>query len=332
MHSGLELGRRRALLAALALALPGPAAPAQDAPGAPATRVRFAGVDDGRAVLGADDPWIAATSDFQRAATMGARPPISREAFRAFLADTVLAWPEADARRWQAAVEAVLARVVALRVPLPPEILVIDSDGRDAAGAPYTRGQAIVLPVASLRARDPAGADPSLIAHELFHVVSRRDPTLANRLYALVGFEPVEPLLWPDAWLPARIANPDAPLDRHAMRLSIDGRNAWVMPLLVARRTELTAGESFFSVMELRLLEVSAVPGRPTVAVLRDGVPVWHAPDRLPAYAARLGGNTAYIIHPEEVIADNFAQLVTGRTVPNPALLRQIEAVLRSPR
>jgi hypothetical protein len=66
--------------------------------------------------------------------------------------------------------------------------------------------------------------------------------------------------------------------------------------------------------------------------VLRDGEPVWHSPAQLPAYAARLGGNTGYIIHPEETIADNFAQLLTGRTVRNPALLQQIEAVLLAPR
>jgi len=132
--------------------------------------------------------------------------------------------------------------------------------------------------------------------------------------------------------LPARIANPDAPHDRHAMRLAIDGREALVMPLLVAGRTELRPGETFFSVMELRLLEVTAAPGRPTLPVLRGGEPVWHAPPRLPAYTERLGGNTGYILHADEVLADNFAQLVTGRTVANPELLRRIEAVLLAPR
>jgi len=104
-----------------------------------------------------------------------------------------------------------------------------------------------------------------------------------------------------------------------------------VMPLLVAERTELVAGETFFDVMALRLLEVTASPGAPTLPVLRDGEPVWHAPEDLPAYVARLGGNTGYILHPDEVLADNFAQLVIGRAVPNPALHRQIEAVLLAP-
>ena len=50
---------------------------------------------------------------------------------------------------------------------------------------------------------------------------------------------------WPAAWLAARIANPDAPHDRHATRVSIAGRPALVMPLLMASRTELKPGESF---------------------------------------------------------------------------------------
>ena len=44
----------------------------------------------------------------------------------------------------------------------------------------------------------------------------------------------------------------------------------------------------------------------------------------------RLGGNTGYVIHPEETMVDNVAMLATGRTVPNPALLKRIEAVLRA--
>jgi len=116
------------------------------------------------------------------------------------------------------------------------------------------------------------------------------------------------------------------------MRLVIDGRDALVMPLLVARRTELGPGENVFSVMEVRLLRVTAASGRPTLPVLRDGEPVWHSLEQLPAYTARLGGNTGYNIHPEETIADNFAQLLTARTVRNPALLQQIETVLLAPR
>jgi len=290
-----------------------------------ATIVRFASVAEGRAVLATNDAWVEATSDFQRAVTVGVAPPVSAERLRAFVAATVQPWRAENEARWRRALAAIAPRIVALGVPLPDEILLVDTDGRDAAGAPYTRGRAIVLPSASMPPGDED--DTMVLAHELFHVVSRHRPALATELYRTIGFEPVPPLQWPAAWLRQRIANPDAPFDRHAMRLVIDGRETRVMPLLVARRTDLRPGETFFSVMDVRLLEV-AVGAERTLPLLRGGSPLWHAPQELPSYLARLGGNTGYIIHPEETMADNFALLVTGRQARNPALLDRIEAVL----
>jgi hypothetical protein len=303
------------------------AAHAEDAP-LGATRVRFASVAEGQAVLGRSDAWVEATSDFQRAAVLGVAAPVSTERLLAFSAATVLPWPADQEARWRLALEHIAPRLRELRVPLPDEILLIDTDGRDAAGAPYTRGRAVVLPSASIPSGARGPGDEFLLAHELFHVVSRHDPALATRLYRTIGFESAAPLEWPPAWLPLRIANPDAPFDRHAMAVTIDDRPTRVMPLLVARRSDLAPGESFFSVMDVRLLEVATEDGR-TVAVLRDGQPLWHAPGRVSDYLDKLGGNTAYIIHPEETMADNFALLVTRGAARNPALLDRIEAVLR---
>ena len=291
-----------------------------------ATVVRFASVEEGRAILGGNDAWVEATSEFQRAATVGTAPPVSTERLREFVAATVRPWTATQQARWRRALATIAPRIAALRVAMPAEIVLVDTDGRDAAGAPYTRGHAIVLPSGSLPEAD-AGADAMVLAHELFHVVSRHDPALATRLYRTIGFESVAPLQWPAAWLAQRIANPDAPFDRHAMPIAIDGRDAWVMPVLVARRTDLRPGETFFSVMDVRLLEVAVGDVR-TTPVVRNGAPVWHAPQQLPGYLARLGGNTGYIIHPEETMADNFALLVTGRRAPNRALLERIEAAL----
>jgi len=64
--------------------------------------------------------------------------------------------------------------------------------------------------------------------------------------------------------------------------------------------------------------------------VRRGGALAWHPPEVVPEYLLRLGGNTGYIIHPEETMADNFALLVIGRPVPNPGLLQSIERVLRA--
>lgn len=288
--------------------------------------LRFATPEQGRAVLGADDDWVAATGAFQRAATLGVTMPVSREQLRAYCAEAVQPWTTARQARMEVAIATLAPRVADLRVPLPPEVLLIHSDGRDAANAPYTRANAVVLPVAGMP--DDPRADAFILAHELFHVVSRHAPALATRLYALIGFEPAGPLQWPAEWVESRIANPDATHDRHLMRTTVNGRAAALMPLLVARRTDLKPGETFFDVLDVRLLEVT--PGAVTLPVRQAGRPVWHEPETVPDYLARLGGNTGYIFHPEETIADNVALLLTKRAARNPALLDRIEAVLRA--
>jgi hypothetical protein len=314
--------RRHAALAALLLCAAAQAAWAQFT-GLQGTMVRFATVEQGRGVLAAEDDWLLATSDFQRSAVMDAPAPVSLERFRDFQASTVKPWTPGLQARWERALAAVAPRLNALQLPLPPEVLLVSTDGRDAANAPYTRGHAVVLPTDF----DPEGySDAEILAHELFHVISRHRPELATRLYRAIGFEPVPPLQWPAAWLLLRIANPDAPHDRHAMRTTLDGRPVLLMPLLVAGRTALdrARGETFFHVMELRLLQVQ-IEGTVTRPVLRDGQPAWVTPQQAREYVARLGGNTGYILHPEETVADNFAFIVSGRKVRNPALLREIE-------
>jgi hypothetical protein len=43
----------------------------------------------------------------------------------------------------------------------------------------------------------------------------------------------------------------------------------------------------------------------------------------------QVGRNTQYIIHPEEILADNFAMLVMGdQNVPSPEILKKLQDVL----
>ena len=62
---------------------------------------------------------------------------------------------------------------------------------------------------------------------------------------------------------------------------------------------------------------------------MQGGALRWHTVDQVPAFLERLGGNTPYVIHPEETMADNVALLLTGGTARNTDLLKRIEAALR---
>lgn len=296
------------------------------------TVVRFASAEEARGVLAGDDDWVQQTGELQRALLSGRAPPVAREAFRAAQAEAALPWPADAQARWQRALERIAPALDRLRLPWPPELLLVHTSGRESADQPHTRGHAVVLPS---RFEQQGFSDAEVLAHELWHVLSRYRPELATRLYALIGYEPVAELQWPLPWLPRRVANQDAPRLRHAMRLKIGGRDTWVMPVvLVASGEEARApGATLLDLMEPRLLEV--VPGSGgslTQARLQRGQPVWHTIEATPSFLQRLGGNTDYTSHPDETIADNFMFLVSGRAVPNPALLGRIEAVLREPR
>jgi hypothetical protein len=291
-------------------------------------RLRFASVAEGQRVLSADDDWLPVTGGFQRRAMMGATQAVTLAQFRQWNADAVQPWDSAQRERWRAAALAIEARVRELRLPLPPQTLLVASNGQESARMPYTRANAIVITGAGTLARP---SDVWVMAHELWHVVSRHAPALADRVYREIGFEPVPELVQPPAWDEIRLANPDAPGNRHAMRAEVDGRSVLLAPLLVAARTVLQPGEPFAALFEVRLLEVQPdADGRRSRPVMQDGAPRWHSVDRVPAFLERLGGNTPYVIHPEETMADNVAFLLTGRPARNADLLTRIEAALRS--
>lgn len=78
---------------------------------------------------------------------------------------------------------------------------------------------------------------------------------------------------------------------------------------------------------------VPGASGAPSRAAQRqDGQPLWHPLDGPHEYLRRLGGNTGYVIHHEEAMADNVALLATGQRARNPELLARIKAALEAPR
>jgi hypothetical protein len=291
--------------------------------------LRFADMADAQRVLAADDDWLPVTGAFQRRAMMGRDDAVTLEQFRRWNADAARPWTAPRRERWAAAARAIEARVRELRLPLPDDVLLVSSNGQESAGMPYTRANAVFI---TLEGDAPRPSDAWLMAHELWHVVSRHAPDLADRVYREIGFEPMPELVWPAAWDEIRIANPDAPGNRHGLRTDVQGRRVLLTPALVASRTTLRKDEPFAALFEVRLLEVEPDrDGRRTRAVVgSDGTPRWHAIDAVPAFLERSGGNTTYVIHPEETMADNVAFLLTGRPARDTDLLRRIEAVLKA--
>ena len=61
-----------------------------------------------------------------------------------------------------------------------------------------------------------------------------------------------------------------------------------------------------------------------------DGSPYAVAPVRVTNFEEQIGRNTGYIIHPEEILADNFAHLIIEtKNLPNPEIVAEIAKVLK---
>jgi hypothetical protein len=81
--------------------------------------------------------------------------------------------------------------------------------------------------------------------------------------------------------------------------------------------------------MQTGLMVVTPDPGGVAHPVLDNGRPRIIPWKELPDLAAKIGRNTGYLIHAEEMLADNFALLVTrASNVPSPEVLERIRVAL----
>jgi hypothetical protein len=211
-------------------------------------------------------------------------------------------------------------------LPATKPILLIHTNGRKESGAAYTRGSAIILPRGMTGTSDRPPT--RLIAHELFHVLSRNHPDWRDQLYAIIGFRNIGKVGLPDRLAGRRITNPDAPEIEHAIDVCVsDQHKAMLMPSLLAKQPFSLDQRSIFRYLDFKLMEIQQNEQSEWVPVTVDGDVVFHDPS-LPDFHRQIGRNTAYIIHPEEILADNFAMLLTGAEAKDPWLIESIKRVL----
>jgi hypothetical protein len=248
----------------------------------------------------------------------------------------VLAWTDAEKRRITSALDGVKKELEALSLPLPKKILMVKTTGREEGGAVYTRANAIVFP--GRKIMRPVPETQELICHELFHIVSRSNPAFRERLYAVIGFVKCNEVAFPSVLKARKITNPDAPRNDHCIRLQVTGKDRWAIPILLSstEKYNVARGGEFFEYLEAWFLLVERDEKSSTVRPLYDGkepsLVKMHS-EHVAGFSEQIGENTTYDIHPEEILADNFAFLVLRRRdLPSPAVIKRLERVLKENR
>jgi hypothetical protein len=295
--------------------------------------IHFATVEQGQAVLGKRDRFVNAQSLWDRQARLKTHREVSADEYLKFAAGEVIEWADADQRKLAASLEKVRERLRPWDLPWPREILLIQTTGKEEGRAAYCRQNAIILPKNIVGGRGTESFE-RLLLHELFHILSSHNEKLRERLYAIVGFTNCGQIDLPADLAARKITNPDAPSIEHAIELSIGDKPVLAVPILLAEpaKYDAAAGKEFFAYMQFRLLVVEKTAEGKAAVKQTEGKPQLLDPAATPSYHEKIGRNTGYIIHPEEILADNFVLLVTGETdVKTPRILDEMKTILAEP-
>lgn len=292
------------------------------------TALALASREEGAKVLGTRDLFIRQMSPFDRASRLQSDQPVGERQLLDFASAQSLAWTPDETRMMEQMAAGISNRTSRLRLPLPRRILMVKTTGLEEAHAAYTRGEAIVLPAAKLKM--PPAAFERLLLHEIFHVLSRANPKLRDELYRVIGFELGAGVKLPEAYERRRMTNPDAPVSEHWITVEQEGKSYRALPILLAKEEPYSKrrGWEFFQYLQFRLLAIELSGGvwRP---MMTEGGPLLLDPERVSGFYEKVGRNTRYTIHPEEIMADNFVLWVQGASNPaSPNVLAGIDKVL----
>ena len=311
------------------LALVGTYCPAvaADVPLTGSTVLRFADVREAKEALTKRDDFIAALSPFDRQVRLKSVGDVSEQELLAYIPLHVLPWTPADQALLTPLIESMAGKLKHWKLNLPPVIWLVKTDGQEDSRAAYCRGPAIVLPANMLANKRL----DTILPHELFHVLSNQNPELRQTLYNSIGFRKCNEVPLPGSLAARKITNPDAPLNNQYITVVQNGRRMELMPVLFSKAPKYDAarGGTLFAYLEFKLMALENDNGVRGAALV-DGKPVLIEPSSVPGFAEQVGANTDYIIHPEEILADNFVFLLNGRVdLPSQRVVQEMGRILQ---
>lgn len=202
----------------------------------------------------------------------------------------------------------------------------------------YTREDCIFIPRGELLKRDET-AFINVLLHEIFHIYSRYHPEQRKALYEKVGFKSigtVQQLKMNTALRERILLNPDGVNFAYAINLKTEQGPIQAIPILISAKPAYDPGQlDFFAYLSFQLFPIAPPLSRLIpVKAQNDGTSPLQLDD-LPDFFTQITDNTDYIIHPEEIIADNFVLVANGEAAwsdlseSGQQLVQAVQAILK---
>ncbi|PCI49331.1 MAG: hypothetical protein COB49_04920 [Alphaproteobacteria bacterium] len=290
-----------------------------------ATEFKFANIKTGQEILTAEDNYFNRMSPAEIAIrTLSQTADKTVRDLKAQYRANVLEWTDQEKDQITQLVADNRERLDRINHLLPAEIIFIKVTELVEGGMPHTRANAIILPLSDKPLSE------TLFFHELFHVLTRKQKTRHNSLYGLIGFLPCD-FTGNEVIRAMTLTNPDVPAGGYYLPVKIAGRPSAIMTFLHAAKPAFDPGieGGFGGHFGFGLLKVTVEGGKCRVDTDTNGKIQILAPASVPDFFAAIGQNTSYIIHAEEVLAENFVFAITGKEdLPNPEIPARLNAWL----
>lgn len=287
--------------------------------------VQFASIDQAQILLSEEDNFTASWSQFDIDSRLQ-KPASTREELFEFINSQALSWTEKEQRVMGKSLKRLEKMIAAMKVNLglPDTIYFVKTTAKEEGEATaYTRGNYVVFKEGGSTKKERLD---HLILHELFHVLTRHNSEFRAAMYDIIGFNMMNSVDYPEGLLSSRITNPDAPQTDAFIQLKSKGELSDYMMILYADKP-YTSGR-FFDYVNVGFLKLTASTQKEVD--LKEGQPQILGMKDADDFFEQVGQNTKYIIHPEEIMAENFAFALSNKEdLPNAGIIVAIMEYLK---
>ncbi len=287
-----------------------------------ATNFKFATPQQAIEILTADDEYLKDMKKIEIALRIGS-PSADKtiDDLKAYYAANVIEMPAAEKAIMKALIVTNKKKLAKISHLLPDTIYFIKVTSKIEGAIPHTRGNALVSPV-----RDRT-LSTKLFFHQIFHIISRNHRERRASLYNIIGFKQCDykPTEQVDKY---SVKNPEAPFSEFYLPVKIHGEDSAVISYLHTDQKgyDPNIEGGYNAQISGDLLQVKVEDGICRPVVDEAGNPHIFKHDDIKDFYDAVGHNTQYVIHPEEIMAENFAFLMMKKDdIPSPQIPQDIE-------
>ncbi|CAM2724530.1 unnamed protein product [Rotaria socialis] len=281
------------------------------------------------------DDYIANLSQFDLESRLNL-PLSTIQDYIKFIGEQILTWDEESSQAMTSCIEFIntTCQEKLNLLTYPPQIYVVLTNGKGESNAAYCRNEnVIVMPIGIIR----GGLIRKIFVHELFHIWSKWHSNLItrNELYASIGYHKIpgeKSIEFPVSLEKIKISNPDAPLvlkyyiELKKLRDRTEKIYKCTPILLASRNFDPQFSTNFFDYLKATTLILDDNTYEPLEPLQ------YLAYEEAENFFHQIGQNTYYIIHPEEILADNFALWMMNKTpskrVTSPNVLSRMADII----